>query len=130
METASTNVERRVKPPRSYETIAWSWMRYSGFLLIILAFLHVILQDVLVGPHKIDLDYVAARWANVGWRIFDALLLLFAFAHGVNGLRQVLGDYIHSDRARRALAWILFFFWLIISLIGAIALVGGVRTGG
>ncbi len=118
---------QQVKQARNYDAVAWRWMRYSGFLLIFLAFVHVILQDVIVGPHAINLDYVAARWANIGWRAFDAFLLIFAFAHGVNGFRQVLGDYIHGDRARSVVAWLLFFFWLAISAIGAIALIGGVR---
>jgi succinate dehydrogenase / fumarate reductase membrane anchor subunit len=69
-------------------------MRYSGLLLIPLAWGHVLIQDVLVGVHRIDLDYVAMRWAMLGWRVFDFLLLAFAFAHGMNGLRQVLNDYI------------------------------------
>jgi succinate dehydrogenase / fumarate reductase membrane anchor subunit len=102
-------------------------MRYSGFLLIPLAWGHIILQDVVVGVHNIDANYVAVRWANVGWRIYDALLLAFAFAHGVNGLRQVLTDFIHTPRGRQIVAWVLFFGWLAISIIGATAIVGGVR---
>lgn len=111
----------------SFENTAWRWMRYSGLLLIPLAWIHVALQDVLVGVHAIDLDYVAFRWASLGWRVYDFALLAFAFAHGVNGLRQVLFDYVGSDRARRGLSWFLFIFWLVISLIGAAAIVGGVR---
>ncbi len=127
MANEQTIREQTVKPARNYDAFAWRWMRYSGFLLIFLAFFHVILQDILVGPHAMSLSYVATRWANVGWRIFDALLLVFAFAHGVNGLRQVSADYIHSDRSRSVVAWLLFIFWLVISAIGAIALIGGVR---
>ncbi len=127
MAEINTIPEQQVKPARNYDAIAWRWMRYSGFLLIFLAFFHIILQDVLVGPHAISLNYVAARWANVGWRIFDAALLIFAFAHGVNGFRQILADYIHSDRNRAIVAWLLFFFWLAISTVGAIALIGGVQ---
>jgi succinate dehydrogenase / fumarate reductase membrane anchor subunit len=102
-------------------------MRYSGLLLIPLAWGHVLIQDVLVGVHRIDLDYVAMRWASLGWRAYDFALLAFAFAHGVNGLRQVLNDYITSEKARRRLAWFLLAFWLLLSLIGAVAIVGGVR---
>jgi succinate dehydrogenase / fumarate reductase membrane anchor subunit len=111
----------------SFENTAWRWMRYSGLLLIPLAWIHVAIQDVLVGVHSIDLDYVAFRWASLGWRVYDFALLAFAFAHGVNGLRQVLFDYIGNDKARRRLSWLLLAFWLIVSLIGAGAIVGGVR---
>jgi len=110
-----------------FESIAWKWMRYSGLLLIPLAWGHVLIQDVLVGVHSIDLDYVALRWASLGWRVYDFLLLAFAFAHGVNGLRQVLNDYIRQDSTRRTVTWVLLVLWFVLSLIGAMAIIGGVR---
>lgn len=119
---------RRVPPPRNFETTAWLFMRYSGILLLPLVWIHVLIQDVLVGVHAIDLDYVALRWATLGWRIYDIALLAFAFAHGMNGLRNVLNDYVRGHRTRRALDWILLLGWLVISAIGAVAIVGGVRA--
>lgn len=116
-----------VTPRSRVETTAWKWMRYSGLLLIPLAWGHVLIQDVLVGVHSINLDYVAMRWASLGWRAYDFLLLAFAFAHGVNGLRQVITDYIPSDELMKKISWALLVFWLILSAIGAIAIVGGVR---
>jgi succinate dehydrogenase / fumarate reductase membrane anchor subunit len=113
--------------PKGYDSIAWRWMRYSAFLLIPLAFGHVLIQDVIFGVHNINLTYVSVRWANLFWRVYDAFLLTFAFAHGMNGLRQVLGDYITAPRTRQVLAWLLLLVWLAISLIGSIALIGGVK---
>ncbi len=121
------NPGNRVKVKPNYETTAWKWMRYSGILLIPLVWIHVLLQDVIVGVYDINLSYVAGRWALVGWRAYDAALLAFAFAHGMNGLRQVLNDYFHSDDARRVISWLLLIVWFIISAIGFIALIGGVR---
>lgn len=123
----TTNTRTIEKPKPNFETKSWMFMRYSAVLLIPLVFGHLILQDVIVGVHQIDLDYVAMRWASIGWRIYDALLLAFAFAHGVNGVRQVLNDYIQSDRGRKIMHWSLLLLWLIITTIGAIALIGGVR---
>ena len=80
-----------------------------------------------MGGHGISLDYVAMRWSLLGWRVYDFFLLAFAFAHGVNGLRQVLFDYIQSARSRQNLAVGLFIFWLLITLVGALAIIGGVR---
>ncbi len=102
-------------------------MRYSGLLLIPLAWGHVLIQDVLVGVHRIDLDYVAMRWATFGWRLYDFLLLAFAFAHGMNGLRQVLQDYISHPIWMRRVSTGLLVLWVLISLLGAAAIVGGVR---
>ena len=114
---------RTVDKPRNVDNFAWKWMRYSGILLIPLAWIHVALQDVIVGVHAIDIDYVLLRWANVGWQVYDILLLAFAFAHGMNGLRQVTNDFVHSPRAQRIIGWAIFLLWLVISAIGAVAII-------
>jgi succinate dehydrogenase / fumarate reductase membrane anchor subunit len=111
----------------SWFTFAWTLMRLSAILLVPLVWVHVLIQDMLMGVHKINLDYVAMRWASMGWRIYDAALLCFAFAHGANGLRQVLEDYIHGRTARRVIRVLLFLFWLSITALGAAAVIGGVR---
>lgn len=126
--TSSTGRSARVETPRNFETTAWMFMRYSAILLIPLAFGHIILQDVIVGVHAIDIDYVALRWEMLAWRIYDAALLAFAFAHGMNGLRQVLMDYVRSDRAFRIISWGLLFLWFAITVIGSIALIAGVKN--
>jgi succinate dehydrogenase / fumarate reductase membrane anchor subunit len=120
------NPSRTLKPSNGMHSLAWKWMRYSAFLLIPLAWGHVLIQDILVGGHAIDLDYVALRWSMIGWRIYDFCLLSFAFAHGINGLRQVLFDYLKNEKTRRGVAWSLLALWLVISVIGALAIIGGV----
>lgn len=114
-----------IKP--NYESVAWKWMRYSGILLIPLVWIHVLINDVLVGVHAIDINYVAMRWANIGWQIYDIALLGFAFAHGVNGLRQVSMDFVHTDQGRRRLSIALFVLWIVITAIGAVAIIAGAR---
>src|SRR3990172_5355027 len=101
MSSALTAPPRTVARPKNFETTAWLFMRYSGLLLIPLVWVHVLIQDVLVGVHAIDLDYVELRWATLGWRVYDIALLAFAFAHGMNGLRNVMQDYVHSAAWRR-----------------------------
>ena len=123
----AARVEQVEVSRNDFEAVAWRWMRYSGLLLIPLAWFHVLIQDVLVGVHAIDLDYVAMRWASLGWRVYDFFLLAFTFAHGVNGLRQVLQDFIRSESRMRAVSWGLLVFWIVLSAIGVIAIIGGVR---
>lgn len=125
--TTENPSSRRVDVPKNFETVAWNMMRYSAFLLIPLAWGHLVLQDVIVGVHRIDLDYVALRWSMLGWRIYDILLLGFAFAHGMNGVRQVLRDYIHNPKTFTAISYLLLVLWFVITAIGAIALIAGVR---
>jgi succinate dehydrogenase / fumarate reductase membrane anchor subunit len=108
---ATSETVRRVKVRPNYDHIAWKWMRYSALLLIPLVWFHVILQDVIVGVHAMDLNYVAG----------------FAMAHGINGVRQVANDFIKGERARVVVSWLLFIFWLVITGIGAVALIAGVR---
>lgn len=98
----------RVRIILNYEGKAWKWMRYSGLLLIPLAWGQVLIQDVLVGVHQIDIDYLAMHWASLGWRVYDFLLLAFAFAHGVNGLRQVVNDFIKNKRLMPRFSVLLF----------------------
>jgi succinate dehydrogenase / fumarate reductase membrane anchor subunit len=126
METTTSH--RTVNVPQNLESISWKWMRISALLLIPLVWGHVLLQDVIVGVHRMNLDYVAFRWASLFWRVYDVLLLAFAFAHGVNGLRQVLFDFIYNPKTRRTLVILLVIFWFAITLFGFVAIVGGVNT--
>jgi succinate dehydrogenase / fumarate reductase membrane anchor subunit len=107
---------------KTIDQVAWTWMRYSAFLLIPLAWGHLILQDVVVGVHSMDVNYAVERMASLGWKIYDIFLLGFAFAHGMNGLRQVLRDYIHNPKTFQVVGVILLIVWFVITLIGAIAL--------
>ncbi len=127
MSAVTTSNERSAPVRQTWDSVAWLLMRYSGFLLIFLAFGHVLIQDVIVGVHNMDLNYVALRWANVGWRIYDVALLACAFAHGMNGVRQVASDYIHDDKTMRVISILLLVFWAVITAIGGIAIIGGVR---
>lgn len=120
---------RTVKKPRNYEVTAWKWMRYSAVALIPLVWIHVMLQDVIVGVHAIAETeggahlYVIERWGNPIWITYDILLLAFTFAHGMNGLRQVALDFIHGETAQRTISWLIFILWLVISAIGGYAIV-------
>jgi succinate dehydrogenase membrane anchor subunit len=127
-QTAGGPARRVAVPARNLETYAWLFMRWSGAVLIPLAWIHVLLQDVLVGVHAITVDYVALRWATLGWQVYDIALLAFAFGHGMNGLRAVAEDYIHRPGAIKAVKWLIFLGWLVITAIGAVAIIRGVRA--
>jgi succinate dehydrogenase / fumarate reductase membrane anchor subunit len=95
----------------------WSWyfFRVSGLLLVFLALGHLLIMHVLNSVDTIDYDWVAARWRSVGWRVYDWLLLALALPHGMNGLRVVIDDYVHSPRWRpvaRTALWSLFIIFM------------------
>jgi succinate dehydrogenase / fumarate reductase membrane anchor subunit len=118
----TSDASERVRIPKTFDQVAWTWMRYSAFLLIPLAWGHIILQDVVVGVHNITTDYAIQRAASLGWKVYDILLLGFAFAHGMNGVRQVLRDYIHNPQTFRVVSYLLLLVWLAITALGAVAL--------
>jgi succinate dehydrogenase hydrophobic anchor subunit len=122
----SASQVRAVAVPKNLETYIWQFMRWSGVLLIPLVWIHVAIQDVLIGVHAIDLDFVALRWATWGWRAYDLALLAFSFLHGMFGLRAVIGDYVHDPRWNRILRIAIIVGWVVITAIGAVAIFGGV----
>ena len=125
--TAPPPARRAAVVAKTFDTYVWQFMRWSGVLLIPLAWIHVVIQDVLIGVHGITIDFVALRLATVGWRIYDIALLGFAFGHGMLGLRNVVNDYVTSPRWNRTLKWGLLVAWVVITAIGAVAVIGGVQ---
>jgi succinate dehydrogenase / fumarate reductase, membrane anchor subunit len=124
---AMTTQTKPFQDSKSIEKISWVWMRLSALLLIPLVWIHSIIQSLIVGGQNLSLEYVQMRWAILGWRVYDIFLLAFAFSHGILGLRQVLFDYIKPSKWRKVADWALLSFWFVITAIGAIAIIGGVR---
>lgn len=114
---------RRARP----ETVGWVFMRLSGVALLFLALGHFAIQHVINDVHDLSLDFVAARWATLGWRVYDAALLALAMIHGLNGLRIVVDDYVRRPGLRNAARWAIVIVGALLIAIGSIALIGGVR---
>jgi succinate dehydrogenase / fumarate reductase membrane anchor subunit len=122
--TTVTKPRLKIKP--KLDVNAWKYMRLSAILLVPLVWFHTIFTTLVIGAENVSLDLVSARWATLGWRIYDVILLAFAFSHGVTGLRQVLFDFAASSITRRLLNVLMLLFWLLLSLVGAIGIIGGV----
>lgn len=112
---------------RGFDTWMWLFMRWSGVLLVPLVWFHFLINAVIVGVHAIDIDYVALRWATIGWQVYDIALLAFTFGHGLNGLRYVVNDYVHHPLANKAINLTILIGWIVISAIGAVAIIGGAQ---
>src|SRR5512133_624168 len=124
---AATQPAVRPLVRNNWETVSWLFMRFSGLALIILVLGHFAIQHVLNDVHNLDLAFVAARWSSIGWRIYDAFLLGLGLAHGFNGLRIVVDDYVSSPTWNRVLRWAILIVGVALTLIGMVALIGGVR---
>jgi succinate dehydrogenase / fumarate reductase membrane anchor subunit len=112
----------RPKPEASgRERFWWYFMRLSGLALVVLALGHMFIMHVLVelSGQEVNFAFVQSRWGTPFWRIYDLLLLVLAFAHGANGARIVIGDYVVHRTARSLLIGILLVIsaiWLVLGI--------------
>jgi len=114
-----------------FDQLMWTFMRLSGLLILPLVFGHLAIMHVIEGVFAINAsgaaaDFVAARWAFLAWRIYDAALLALALIHGFNGFRYVVNDYTANPAIRRGLNWAIGLGCLGLIVVGAVALIGGV----
>ena len=85
---------------RSFETWSWFFMRLSGLALLFLALIHFAITHIVNDVVATDSDFVARRWDNPLWRLFDWSLLSLALTHGLTGLRWIIDDYVRNPRRR------------------------------
>ena len=96
-----TGEEPMLRRPRAnFETWSWLIMRVSGLALVFLALTHFAITHIVTDVADTDSDFVADRWANPLWRLFDWSLLTLALFHGLNGLRWIIDDYVRGPRGR------------------------------
>ena len=106
-----------------FETFSWYFFRVSGVALIFLAIIHLLLMHVTTDVACTTYQFVAIRYANPFWRLYDWLLLTLALTHGMNGLRVVIDDYVRGRGWRLVLQStigslvLIFFMWGTITLI-------------
>lgn len=100
-----------------WETFSWWFFRVTGVGLIFLVIIHLIIMHVQNDVSATGYDFVAHRYANPFWRVYDLLLLTLGLLHGLNGLRIICDDYIRTRGWRLAVVSVLFLtvitFWLM-----------------
>jgi succinate dehydrogenase / fumarate reductase membrane anchor subunit len=106
-----------------FETFSWYFFRVSGIAIIFLVVIHLLLTHVTTDVSCTSYQFVAMRYANPLWRLYDWLLLALALTHGMNGLRIVIDDYVRGRGMRLFLQStvgtlvLVFFMWGTITLI-------------
>ena len=116
-----------IAPPRSaeaarrttnWEKWGWIYMRASGVLLVVLIFGHLFVNMVAgEGVKQIDFAFVAGKWANPFWQVWDTLMLWLALIHGGNGMRTLVNDYATSPLLAKA-----FKGGILVAVVALIAL--------
>lgn len=114
---------RKVKVKRNFERDAYMFMRISGLLLLFLAIQHTFLQIILNDVHDLSVNVVADNWSRLTRRFSEWVLMVFALAHGLNGLKNILEDYVHSDGAMRTIKMVLLAFYIITVVVVSYAII-------
>lgn len=105
-QTRGERVTRR--PRQNFETWSWFFMRISGLVLLFLALTHFAITHIVNDVVETDAHFVARRWDNPMWRMFDWALLALALLHGLNGLRWIIDDYVRAPGARATVKAVLY----------------------
>jgi succinate dehydrogenase / fumarate reductase, membrane anchor subunit len=106
----------------NWEKWGWLYMRVSGVLLVVLIFGHLFTNLFLgQGVRAIDFAFVAGKWANPFWIVWDLLLLWLALIHGANGIRTLVNDYTRR-RVRLVLLTLLAIVTVGLLILGTLVL--------
>ena len=120
-----TLVENRPAKPRrrqSAEARSWAYMRLSGLLLLFFALVHFAITHIVNDVVETDYDFVAERWHNPAWRVFDWMLLVLALSHGLNGLRWIVDDYVRTPGPRKAVKGVLYGLTAALVVVGTVTI--------
>ena len=98
-------------------------MRISGLALLFLALTHFALTHIVNDVVETDHRFVAERWDNPLWRLFDWALLFLALLHGLNGLRWIIDDYVRTPARRAAVKAVLYSVSFALLGLGTLTIV-------
>jgi succinate dehydrogenase / fumarate reductase membrane anchor subunit len=107
----------------NFEMLAWLFMRVSGLVLVVLVFGHLFVNLMVgEGVHAIDFGFVAGKWADPFWQIWDLAMLWLAMLHGTNGVRTIINDYADKDGTRFWLKSVLYAATAVIIVLGTLVI--------
>lgn len=106
-----------------FETFSWYFFRWSGVALLFLVIIHLILMHVTNDVSTTTYEFVAKRYENPFWRVYDLLLLTLGLLHGLNGLRVIVDDYVRSHLGRVIAQSIVAFTAVTFLLMGMLTII-------
>jgi succinate dehydrogenase / fumarate reductase membrane anchor subunit len=121
MVTIETPRSPRSRKSAQREKIAWLFMRASGVLLIVLVFGHLYINLFTgEGIKAIDFAFVAGKWADPFWQVWDTAMLWLALIHGTNGMRTLVNDYSEREGVRKILNTSLWTVCILLIILGTL----------
>ncbi|MEY3473508.1 MAG: hypothetical protein RLY22_1011 [Actinomycetota bacterium] len=121
MVTIETPRSPRSRKSANREKLAWLFMRASGVILIVLVFGHLYINLFTgEGIKAIDFAFVAGKWADPFWQVWDTAMLWLALIHGTNGMRTLVNDYSERERTRKILNTSLWTVCILLVILGTL----------
>ena len=107
----------------------WPWIlqRISAVLLLLLLGTHLAVLHFVPANLSINFVGVSARMQSLLYLVVDSGLLAVGLYHALNGVRNVLFDYIVKDRPRRVINGVMWIMGAAFTLWGAYALTAFVK---
>ncbi len=108
--------------PKPQGVWAWIWQRITAVLLVFFLGAHLFVLHYV--PENLNINFLgaAARFKSLLYLIIDGGLLAVGLFHGLNGVRNVLFDFVVADGKRRAFNILFWLVGLAFLLWGAYAL--------
>ena len=114
---------KRARRSTNLEKWGWIWMRVSGVMLVVLIFGHLFVNLVAgEGVSAIDFAFVAGKWTDPFYIVWDTLLLWLALIHGANGMRTIINDYAYRPLLRRVLQGALLSSTVVLLILGTLVI--------
>ena len=89
---------------------AWIWQRLTAVLLAVFLGTHIFVLHYVPANMTITFAGVAVRFQSALYMVIDSALLALSLYHGLNGVRNVLFDFVIADSTRR---FINILFWIV-----------------
>lgn len=120
------------QPGLTFEYLMWLFIRISGLGLYVLAIVGVIAALSLGARTQMDMGslirwtffpnsgHVAntgvdleVGWISILWQTLQGVAVVFGVTHGMNGLRNILEDFINKPGTRTIVRIVLFVLWAL-----------------
>ena len=107
----------------NWEKWGWVYMRVSGVILTVLIFAHLFVNLFSgTGVKAIDFAFVAGKWADPFWVVWDTLLLWLALIHGANGMRTIVNDYANNRTVRNIMLGAIAASTIVLLTLGTLVI--------
>lgn len=120
------------QPGLTFEYLMWLFIRISGLGLYIVAIVGVVAALLMGARTQVDMATLI-RWtffpnsghvANAGvdlelgwvsllWQIMQGMAVVFGVTHGMNGMRNILEDFVSKPGTRLIVRLIVFVLWVL-----------------